>query len=110
MFLELTRVTQEAYFDVCDPKWGSDATTKDIYRSMTTTTILVNCDHVVAIEPKAYKHCMYGNTPPHNAQDKWLADVVGTLVILVTGKTYTVTETVSQIDGAIGTQYVVEKC
>ena len=110
MYLNLTRITHEAHFDCERADWyNGKATTEDVFHSLETETVLVNCDHVAAIKPHEYKYDMSIETPAHDASSQYLLRAIGACVVFNNGRWYNVTETVAQIDAAIGTQYVVEK-
>ena len=111
MFLRLTRISKEAYFDCERHDWyNGKATTRDIFHPLEVETVLVNCDHISTVTPYEYRSAMQANTPDRNAESKWLLSAQGACVTMTNGGYYNVTENISKIDAAIGTQYVVEQC
>ena len=109
MYLKLTRITKDAYFDTDSAAWRNGATTKEIYRPMETTPVLVNCTHLAVVRPSTYRDGMSTGTPARHAGYKFLIERVGSLVIMSTKANYDVTETFEEIEALIGTQYTIEQ-
>ena len=109
MYLKLTRIVREAYFDCERSDWcNGKANTRDIFHELNTETILINCDHVASITPREYRYGMDAKTPDRDASSKYLLRTQGACVSLSNQQYFYVTEMRGKIEAAIGTSYSIE--